>query len=102
MIYVIATVRLKPGCRDKYLEILKGNVSSVKAEAGCRVYAPTIDMDTDIEIHEKAGDDVVTIVEAWDSVDALKAHFQAPHMLSYREKAKDLFASVSIRVLQPA
>ncbi len=102
MIHVIATVRLKPGCRDKYLEILKSNASKVKGEAGCRVYEPTIDMETDIEIHEKAGDDAVTIVEAWDSVDALKAHFQAPHMLSYREKAKDLFASVSIRVLQPA
>ena len=102
MIHVIATVRLKPGCRDKYLEILKGNVDSVKGEAGCLVYAPTIDMETDIEIHEKAGDDAVTIVEAWESVEALKDHFQAPHMLSYREKAKDIFASVSIRILQPA
>jgi quinol monooxygenase YgiN len=102
MIHVIATVRLKPGCRDRYLEILKGNVSNVKAEAGCLGYAPTIDMETDIEIHEKAGDEAVTIVEAWESVEALKQHFQAPHMLSYREKAKDLFESVSIRVLQPA
>ena len=53
MIHVIATVRLKPGCRDKYLEILKGNVSAVKGEAGCLVYAPTIDMETDIEIHAR-------------------------------------------------
>jgi quinol monooxygenase YgiN len=102
MIHVIATVRLKPGCRDKYLEILKGNVANVKTEAGCRVYEPTIDMETDIEIHEKAGDEAVTIIEAWDSVEALKAHFVTPHMLAYREKAKDLLESVSIRVLQPA
>ena len=101
MIHVIATVRLKPGCRDKYLEILKSNVSIVQTEAGCLVYAPTIDMETDIEIHEKAGDEAVTIVEAWESVEALKAHFEAPHMLSYREKAKDLLESVSIRILQP-
>jgi quinol monooxygenase YgiN len=102
MIHVIATVSLKPGCRDRYLEILKSNVSHVKGEAGCLVYEPTIDMETDIEIHEKAGDDAVTIVEAWESVEALKEHFQAPHMLSYREKAKDLFESVNIRILQPA
>ena len=102
MIHVIATVRLKPGCRDKYLEILKGNVSDVKAEAGCLVYEPTIDMETDIEIHEKAGDEAVTIIEAWESVEALKAHFQAPHMLSYRDKVKDLLSKVSIRVLKPA
>ena len=102
MIHVIATVRLKPGCRDRYLEILKSNVANVKAEAGCLVYEPTVDMETDIEIHEKAGDHAVTIVEAWESVEALKEHFQAAHMQSYREKAKDLFDSVSIRVLQPA
>lgn len=102
MIHVIATVRLKAGCRDKYIEILKNNVSAVKAEAGCLAYEPTIDRETNIEIHEKAGDNVVTIVEAWESVDALKAHFTAPHMLAYREKAKNLFESVSIRVLKPA
>ena len=102
MIHVIATVNTKPGCRDKYLEILKGNVANVKGEAGCLVYEPTIDMETDIEIQEKAGDEAVTIVEAWDSVESLKAHFVAPHMLSYREKAKDLLESVTIRILQPA
>ncbi|MFC1798306.1 putative quinol monooxygenase [Thermodesulfobacteriota bacterium] len=102
MIHVIATVRLKPGCRDKYIEILKNNASDVKGEEGCLVYEPTIDTDTDIEIHEKAGENAVTIIEAWESVEALKDHFKAPHMLSYREKAKDLFESVSIRVLKPA
>lgn len=102
MIHVIATVRLKPGCRDKYLEILKSNVPHVKGEVGCLAYEPTIDTDTDIEVHEKAGEDVVTLVEAWESVEALKNHFTAPHMLSYREKAKDLFESISIRVLKPA
>jgi quinol monooxygenase YgiN len=102
MIHVIATVRLKPGCRDKYLEILKNNVANVKGEVGCLVYEPTIDMETDIEVHEPAGQDAVTIVEAWESVEALKDHFKAPHMLSYREKAKDLFESISIRVLKPA
>ena len=102
MIHVIATVNTKPGCRDKYLEILKGNVANVKGEAGCLVYEPTIDTETDIEIQEKAGDKAVTIVEAWDSLELLKAHFVAPHMLSYREKAQDLIDSVTIFVLQPA
>ncbi len=102
MIHVIATIELKPGCRDAYLDILRRNVSKVKAEAGCLVYEPTVDTETDIPIHEKAGDDAVTIIEAWESIDALKNHFKAPHMLSYREEAKDLLKQVSIRVLQPA
>jgi quinol monooxygenase YgiN len=101
MIYVIATVKLKPGKRGKYIEILLENVPYVKTEQGCLRYEPTIDTETDIPIHEKAGNDVVTIIEAWESVEALKAHFTAPHMLSYREKAKDLFDKVSIRVTHP-
>ena len=102
MIHVIATVELKRGYRDAYLDILRRNVPNVKAEEGCLVYEPTVDAETDIPIHEKAGDDVITIIEAWESVDALKDHFQAPHMLSYREKVKNLVSKVSIRVLQPA
>lgn len=102
MIHVIATIRLKPGCRDRYIEILKSNVDNVKGEAGCLAYEPTIDMETDIGVHEMAGENTVMLVEAWESVEALKDHFKAPHMLSYREKAKDLFESISIRVLKPA
>ena len=102
MIHVIATIELKPGCRDKYLDILRQNIPSVKAEKGCLTYEPTVDIDTDIAIQKKTGDDVVTLIEAWESVDALKKHFTEPHMLAYREKSKDLFKKVRIRVLQPA
>jgi len=102
MIHVVATIELKPGCRQKYLDVLLKNVAPVKGEQGCLAYEPTIDTDTDIAVHEKAGPDVVTIIEAWESVDALKKHFTQPHMLAYREKVKDLFKKVSIRVLKPA
>jgi len=102
MIYVIATVELKSGCRNAYLDILRRNVPNVKAEEGCLMYEPTVDTETDIPIHDKSGDDVVTIIEAWESIGALKNHFQAPHMLSYREKVKDLNSKITIRVLQRA
>jgi quinol monooxygenase YgiN len=32
----------------------------------------------------------------------LKAHMTAPHMLSYREKVKDLVAGVSLKILTEA
>ena len=32
MIHVIATIELKPGCRDTYLAILRQNIPSVKAD----------------------------------------------------------------------
>ena len=44
----------------------------------------------------------MTVVEKWESLDALNAHLVAPHMLSYREKVKVLVKGVSIQVLEPA
>ena len=102
MIHVIATVELKPGCRDAYLEVLMGNVAAVQAEKGCLEYAPTIDVQTDITMQDPTNDNVVTIIETWQNIAALKNHFIEPHMLAYREKVKDLIRKVSIRVLQPA
>lgn len=102
MIHVVATIELNPGKRDAFLEAFRRNIPNVKAEDGCIAYEPTIDVDTDIPVQEKTGENVVTIVEAWESLDALSAHLKAPHMLSYREEVKDLVGKVSIRVLQPA
>ena len=47
--------------------------------------------------------DIVTIVEAWDSLDALRVHLSGlPHMLRYREATRDLVVSVTLQVLRPA
>jgi quinol monooxygenase YgiN len=40
-------------------------------------------------------------VEAWESLDALRNHLKAPHMLDYKEKVKDMVKSVSLKVLSP-
>jgi quinol monooxygenase YgiN len=47
-------------------------------------------------------ENVVTVIEKWERVDALHAHLKAPHMVRYRERVKDLVVSISIRVLEPA
>ena len=45
---------------------------------------------------------IVTIIEKWESLAALRAHLTAPHMLTYREKVKDIVENVSLKVLQEA
>ena len=102
MIYVIAGIELHDGCRDEFLEIFKGNVPKVRAEEGCIKYEPTVDVDSGIPIQGALRENVVTIVEAWESVDALQAHLTAPHMLTYREQVKDLVKEIKIQVLEPA
>ena len=90
MIHVIANIELRPGVRDAYLKVFRGLMPKVRAEAGCGDYGPTVDAKTDIRAQVPFRDNVVTIVEKWESLAALKAHLAAPHMAEYREAVRDL------------
>jgi quinol monooxygenase YgiN len=102
MIHVIATVELADGKREAFLAEFNKLVPLVRAEKGCIDYGPTIDLSTSIPVQVPLRDNVVTIVERWDSLGALGAHLQAPHMADYRARVKDLVRSVKLQVLQPA
>ena len=101
MIHVIANIELRPGARDAYLKVFRGLMPLVHAEAGCGDYGPTVDAKTDIRVQVPFRDNVVTIVEKWESLAALKAHLAAPHMAEYREAVKDLVVKVTLQVLEP-
>jgi len=102
MIYVIATVELNQGGKEKYLAELKQVTPSVLKEKGCLEYGPTVDVPTGIPIQVPQRENVVTLIERWESVDALKAHLSQPHFLEYRERVKDVMKSVSIQALTTA
>ena len=101
MIHVIATIEIKPGCRDEYLEILKRNIPAVKAEEGCIAYEPALDVDSGLRSQGGVRENVVTVVEAWESLDAVKAHLATPHMAAYKEEVKDIVQGVQLMVLEP-
>ena len=102
MIFVIATIDLNPGSREKFLEEFRQIVPLVHAEAGCLEYGPTIDATTDVPTQVPLRQDVVTVVEKWASLEHLKAHSVAPHMAGYRPKVKDFVRSVTLQILEPA
>ena len=102
MIHVIATIQITPGRRADFLREFQQLVPLVRAESGCIEYGPAIDLDAGITGQPAVRPEVVTVVEKWENVAALKAHLVAPHMLSYRETVKDLVTGIEIRVLQPA
>lgn len=102
MICVIATIRLAEGGRADFLAEFAKIVPLVLAEEGCLEYQPMVDVPTEIGAQEQAGEDVVTVVEKWESLDALEAHLMAPHMLEYRKRVKDLVAGASLSILEPA
>ncbi len=102
MIHVIATVTIADGRRDDFLKIFHDLMPKVHAEDGCIEYAPAIDVDTGVSVQKMTGENSVTIIEKWESVDHLKAHLGAPHMLEYRQSIHGLVNGVTLNVLQPA
>ena len=80
MIHVIATIELAEGKREAFLAEFHKIVPLVRAEAGCLAYGPTVDVaGTGLAAQGPPRDNVVTVVEQWESLDALRAHLQAPH-----------------------
>ena len=99
MISVIASVRVKADRIPEFIEIFKSNLPKVRKEEGCIEYFPAIDIDSGLPV-QKLDKNVVTIIEKWENVEALRAHLKTPHMLAYREKVKDIVEDLSIKVLQ--
>jgi len=45
---------------------------------------------------------VVTVIEKWENLDALKNHLGVPHMLAYREQVKEIVEKLRVKVLKEA
>ena len=101
MISVIASIKVKPEHISEFIEIFKANVPNVLAEDGCLEYLPTVDINADLP-PQALDENVVTIIEKWESLDALRTHLAAPHMKAYKEKTADMTDGVSLKVLQEA
>jgi quinol monooxygenase YgiN len=101
MIQVLAIITAQPGKREEILEAFKANRAAVLAEAGCIEYGAVVDAANLPPGWATFGPDTFVVVEKWESMDALKAHAKAPHMLAYGAKVKDITASRAIHVTEP-
>ena len=102
MIHVIAVITAKSGMREAILREFRANMPAVHAEHGCIEYGPAVDAEGIGSFQTPFGPDTFVVVEKWESVEALKAHAAAPHMVAYAAKTKDMIATRVIHVLAPA
>lgn len=102
MICVIATVNLKEGTRSAYLNELRKIIADVHKEQGNIEYAANVDAASGLPFQMPARPDTVVIIEKWESLDDLKKHMTAPHMISYTQATKGMIQSVQIQILDPA
>ena len=101
MIHVLAVLTAKPGRREEVLKHFRANVPAVRAEKGCIEYGAAVDADPAVPVQTKYGPDTFVVIEKWESMDALAAHGNAPHMQAFGAKVKDLLAGRAVHVLSP-
>ena len=101
MIHVVAVLTAKPGLRDSMLQAFRANVPAVKAEQGCIEYGAAVDLQNGPKFQTLYGPDTFLVIEKWESMEALKAHAAAPHMVAYAAKTKEMIAARLIHILSP-
>ncbi len=92
MIYVIATVIVRPEKRADFLENARTVIAATHKERGCRTYDLTSSITEPNEF---------IFVERWESRDALTAHFATPHLTEWTRVSAEFVESVTVEVIHP-
>jgi len=72
----------------------------VRQEKGCIQYIPTVDIASGLP-PQVSDANLVTMIETWESLEALRNHLKTPHMAAFFEKRKDMVeGGSSLKVLQ--
>ena len=99
MITVIASLKVKAGRVPEYIDALKSYAPKVHKEKGCIEYRPTVDFDTGLPTQAK-NENVITIIEKWETMECLLSHMKTPDMAEYKQKVKDILEDLTIKALQ--
>ncbi len=101
MIIVIALIRVKEGKAPEFTKIFKDYASNVRKERGCIEYFPAVDVKTQLP-PQSLDENVVTIIEKWESLEALQDHFASPGMREQQKREKGMVEGATIKILQEA
>ena len=91
MIYVVATLSIKPGTAADVLAAADPCIEATRNEAGCLSYDLSQSM-TD--------ESTLVFVERWKSRADLDLHFKQPHMAVWREKGAQYIDSRKIEIIE--
>ena len=81
MIIIEGTVRVPAERLEAARPAMEAMIRASRAEAGCLDYAYSIDV---------LDPGMVRVTERWESREALKAHFETPHMAAWRAEFGEL------------
>ncbi len=93
MIYVIATLGIKPGTAAQVFEAASACIAATRKEKGC----------IDYNLMQNMGDEnTLMFVERWTNRAALEAHFDQPHLIAWREAAAKFVIDKKLEIIDPA
>lgn len=92
MIYVIATLHIRPEKRADFLENARTVIAHTIKEQGCASY----DLASSITEPNE-----FVFVERWETRDALTAHFATPHLQEWRRVSAGFIAERKVEVVHP-
>lgn len=92
MIFLIATLTIKPGSLPAIREAVMPCIEATRLEPGCISY----------DLHESITDpDTLVFVERWTNREALTEHFSAPHLIAWRDAGAGYFVDRKIEIIHP-
>lgn len=91
MIYMVATLKIKPGSLPEFIAAAKTCIAETRKEEGCISY----------DLHQSVtDDDTLVFVERWTDQAAVDAHFQADHFKVWREIGSPYFLDRKIEIVE--
>lgn len=92
MIYVIATIRVRPEKLSTLLDAARAVIAATRKEDGCIFY----------DLHQSVTDPgQLVFVERWTSREALAKHFEAPHMTPWRAAGAESIVERKVEIITP-
>jgi len=92
MIYVVATLIVKPDSLAALHEAAMPCIEATREEPGCVAY----DLHASVSNSRR-----VVFVEQWKSREDLESHFNAPHLKAWREASAPLIENRVVEIIHP-
>ena len=93
MIYVVATLKIRPGSLPTVLEAAKKVIAETNKEKGCIYY----DMFQSVTAPE-----TLVFVERWETMDNLASHGKTAHMMEWRAAGAPHILERKVEIIDPA
>jgi quinol monooxygenase YgiN len=100
LIHVIAAIKTRPGQLGALTRAFQKILPQVQAKPGCQEYSLAWHTPTGLPGQADYDEEVLTIVEKWDDLAALRRHIDDPAYLDWLESQWEMVEQASMQVLQ--